>query len=85
MQLQNGKPDLSCRTPWWKLMRQSLMALFSAFRPEMHYTSYRPEQHYMRGPGPKWHAKHARLPTDQPVRKSLPYNTVVAKGRTAMS
>ena len=21
---------------------------------------YRPEQHYMRGPGPKWHAKHAR-------------------------
>jgi hypothetical protein len=20
---------------------------------------YRPEQHYMRGPGPKWHAKHA--------------------------
>ena len=23
---------------------------------------YRPELHYMRGPGPKWHAKHARLP-----------------------
>jgi hypothetical protein len=22
---------------------------------------YRPERHYMRGPGPKWHAKH--LPT----------------------
>jgi hypothetical protein len=21
---------------------------------------YRPEQHYMRGPGPKWHAKHDR-------------------------
>jgi hypothetical protein len=20
--------------------------------------SYRPERHYMRGPGPKWHAKH---------------------------
>lgn len=20
--------------------------------------AYRPEQHYMRGPGPKWHAKH---------------------------
>ncbi len=19
---------------------------------------YRPEKHYMRGPGPKWHAKH---------------------------
>jgi hypothetical protein len=21
---------------------------------------YRPEEHYMRGPGPKWHAKHDR-------------------------
>jgi hypothetical protein len=21
--------------------------------------SYRPDLHYMRGPGPKWHAKHA--------------------------
>jgi len=20
--------------------------------------TYRPERHYMRGPGPKWHAKH---------------------------
>lgn len=20
--------------------------------------AYRPERHYMRGPGPKWHAKH---------------------------
>lgn len=23
--------------------------------------SYRPELHYMRGPGPKWRAKHQRL------------------------
>ena len=22
--------------------------------------AYRPELHYMRGPGPKWHAKHQR-------------------------
>ncbi len=22
---------------------------------------YRPEAHYMRGPGPKWRAKHARI------------------------
>jgi hypothetical protein len=21
---------------------------------------YRPERHYMRGPGPRWHAKHDR-------------------------
>ena len=26
------------------------------------FDSYRPELHYMRGPGPKWHAKHDRLP-----------------------
>ena len=24
--------------------------------------AYRPELHYMRGPGPKWHAKHQRNP-----------------------
>jgi len=24
------------------------------------FTDYRPERHYMRGPGPKWRAKHAR-------------------------
>ena len=24
-------------------------------------TSYRPELHYMRGPGPKWREKYARL------------------------
>jgi hypothetical protein len=23
---------------------------------------YRPELHYMRGPGPKWHAKHDQVP-----------------------
>jgi hypothetical protein len=22
--------------------------------------TYHPERHYMRGPGPKWHAKHER-------------------------
>ena len=25
---------------------------------------YRPELHYMRGPGPKWYAKHQRRTTD---------------------
>jgi len=25
--------------------------------------SYRPERHYMRGPGPKWRAKHAHAQT----------------------
>ena len=27
------------------------------------FDSYRPEQHYMRGPGPKWRAKHAHTAT----------------------
>jgi len=26
------------------------------------FDAYRPEQHYMRGPGPKWHAKHDPAP-----------------------
>src|SRR3974390_698080 len=29
-----------------------------AIRALMQFDSYRPELHYMRGPGPKWHAKH---------------------------
>ena len=27
---------------------------------------YRPELHYMRGPGPKWHAKHDSAPSGGP-------------------
>lgn len=32
---------------------------------------YRPELHYMRGPGPKWRAKHGLppLPSDPPRRR----------------
>jgi hypothetical protein len=26
------------------------------------FDPYRPELHYMRGPGPKWHAKHDPAP-----------------------
>jgi hypothetical protein len=26
------------------------------------FDGYRPELHYMRGPGPKWHAKHDHSP-----------------------
>jgi hypothetical protein len=32
---------------FWRKMLQELL------------DPYRPELHYMRGPGPKWHAKHA--------------------------
>jgi hypothetical protein len=27
----------------------------------MAYDPYRPERHYMRGPGPKWFAKHGAI------------------------
>jgi hypothetical protein len=32
---------------------------------------YRPELHYMRGPGPKWHAKHTVVPAHEPVMHGL--------------
>ena len=31
------------------------------------FDPYRPELHYMRGPGPKWHAKHDRAPAELPA------------------
>jgi hypothetical protein len=34
------------------------------------FDPYRPELHYMRGPGPKWHAKHDRARRCRPVRGS---------------
>lgn len=39
----------------------SLAADFSHFVRDFAkavFDPYRPERHYMRGPGPKWHAKH---------------------------
>jgi hypothetical protein len=32
---------------------------------------YRPEQHYMRGPGPKWRAKHQAAPAETPAIHGL--------------
>ena len=32
------------------------------------FDAYRPELHYMRGPGPKWHAKHWVTTTDAILR-----------------
>jgi len=31
---------------------------------------YRPERHYMRGPGPKWHAKHGRTASPEAPQMS---------------
>lgn len=32
---------------------------------------YRPELHYMRGPGPKWHAKHGTARAEAPDLRGL--------------
>ncbi len=34
--------------------------------------SYRPDLHYMRGPGPKWHAKHAVAFATVAIKPSRP-------------
>ena len=36
------------------------------------FDEYRPERHYMRGPGPKWHAKHSGLPEPEQEERRLP-------------
>ncbi len=43
------------------LPRRGLNAITSGWQKLIArvFDPYRPEQHYMRGPGPKWRAKHA--------------------------
>jgi hypothetical protein len=36
------------------------------------FDGYRPELHYMRGPGPKWHARHDPAPRQQAVFQGVP-------------
>jgi len=58
MQLQNGISDLPRRTWWWALIRNVLMVVIYRLGRIQRHESYRAERHYMRGPGPKWRAKH---------------------------
>jgi len=54
-----GKRARSAADPMMVDLREAVKDLArSLFDP------YRPELHYMRGPGPKWHAKHDRPPLD---------------------
>jgi len=43
-------------------LRKALADLWRALSKDL-ISSYHPERHYMRGPGPKWHAKHATAST----------------------
>ena len=45
----------------WAALAESCCTVFAFALGERPHT-YRPEAHYMRGPGPKWREKHARLP-----------------------
>jgi hypothetical protein len=38
---------------------RTIAAMLAALRDM--FDGYRPERHYMRGPGPKWHARHATV------------------------
>jgi hypothetical protein len=48
------------------------------------FGSYRPERHYMRGPGPKWHAKHAApgLQAGPDIACAMAFAPVRARQRT---
>lgn len=40
-------------------LREAIVQLIAGLRRDL-AGGYRPERHYMRGPGPRWYAKHAR-------------------------
>ena len=46
--------------PTMRVMQTARRELAKVWRPLTRdlFDPYRPELHYMRGPGPKWHAKH---------------------------
>ena len=53
---------LPARPPFMPLLRRLDAIVARCHRLiERARDPYRPERHYMRGPGPKWHAKHAAL------------------------
>jgi hypothetical protein len=56
--------EVSGRAEFADLMR-ALKALFDPYRPELHY---------MRGPGPKWHAKHDPAPAAVDALSLMPWS-----------
>jgi hypothetical protein len=40
-------------------LRRTAVALWHSLAKDL-FDPYRPELHYMRGPGPRWRAKHAQ-------------------------
>jgi hypothetical protein len=54
----------------WRDLSRALRALWRI--PGESSGSYRPDLHYMRGPGPKWHAKHAGFVATTPPAAKAP-------------
>ena len=50
-----GRRDVRSRSVFGAVVASTWQGIIKDLR-----TPYRPERHYMRGPGPKWHAKHAQ-------------------------
>lgn len=53
------------------LLRRSLR--FVLTRLESFFSPYRPELYYMRGPGPKWYARHAGVAAARGLTAPQPY------------
>jgi hypothetical protein len=51
-------------------LRRTAAALWHSLAKDL-FDPYRPELHYMRGPGPRWHAKHTQLANGTPELGSL--------------
>ena len=52
--MTTGIRTMQCTQATYRLGKDVALAL----RALVQFKAYRPELHYMRGPGPKWHAKH---------------------------
>jgi hypothetical protein len=59
-----GRIGFDATPPWWgSVVVRAGEIVANAWRAAMadQAGNYRPEAHYMRGPGPKWRAKHAQV------------------------
>ena len=52
----------------WRDLSKTLRELWRSSDPGG--GAYRPDLHYMRGPGPKWHAKHAGFLATPPAAET---------------
>ena len=52
---------------YWLARTASFAEMLSPFGDL--FNPYHPERHYMRGPGPKWHAKHRPSPNFKGARE----------------